>query len=213
MRAFECALIFFAPYLVKPYRSRMFSKKSTTYFREAIHHVIEKREETGSTRNDLIDTLIALKKEATSDYTKNHFAANMDYLVAQAALFLTAGYETASGTMTFGLYELAKREDLQKRLRAEILEVIQANDGNISYEKINEMKFLNMVVCETLRLYPVLPFLDRECTLTKEEIMEGEYSLNPFCDFHVPNGMPIFISHMAIHRDAKVLAWFKLYKY
>jgi len=54
-----------------------------------------------------------------------------------------------------------------------------------------------MVIQETLRMYPSLPFLDRACN------EEKGYSLEPFSDFVIPKGMPIIIPVHAIQRDPK----------
>jgi cytochrome P450 len=48
--------------------------------------------------------------------------------------------------MTFCLYELALNPGIQERLRAEIDTVLQKRGGNITYESIFEMKYLDEVV-------------------------------------------------------------------
>lgn len=67
-------------------------------------------------------------------------------IVAQAAIFFTGGYETSSTIMAFGLYELAMQPDLQAKLRQEIKKTLLASDGELTYENVNEMVYLNMVV-------------------------------------------------------------------
>jgi cytochrome P450 family 6 len=61
-------------------------------------------------------------------------------------VFFAAGFETSSTTMTFCLYELAVNPDIQERLRAEIDKVLQKHGGNITYESIFEMEYLEKVV-------------------------------------------------------------------
>lgn len=65
---------------------------------------------------------------------------------AQAFLFFIAGYETTSSTMTFCLYELSKRQDIQDKARQEIIKVLKKYDGKISYESIKEMQYLERVI-------------------------------------------------------------------
>jgi cytochrome P450 family 6 len=48
--------------------------------------------------------------------------------------------------MTFCLYELAVNPDIQERLRAEIDTVLQKHGGNITYESIYEMEYLDKLV-------------------------------------------------------------------
>jgi cytochrome P450 family 6 len=48
--------------------------------------------------------------------------------------------------MTFCLYELALNPDIQDRLRAEIDAVLEKHGGNITYESMFEMEYLENVV-------------------------------------------------------------------
>ena len=82
-----------------------------------------------------------------------------DTLLAQPVIFCVAGVETSSVTMAFTLLELAKNPALQKRLRKEIEDHLE--EYGYTYEAIKSMKFLQQVISETLRLYPVVPVLDR----------------------------------------------------
>jgi len=70
----------------------------------------------------------------------------MDVIAAQAFVFFLAGFETSSTTMMFCLYELALNPDIQERLRNEIDTVLDRHDGNITYESIVEMEYLDKVV-------------------------------------------------------------------
>ncbi|XP_055853966.1 cytochrome P450 6g1-like isoform X2 [Episyrphus balteatus] len=199
-RAFEFTVIFFLPQFVKIFGCKMFSKEAAQFLRGTINYIMAERTKSGLIRNDLIDTLVAFKKAAEADKDKQHIAQNTDMLVAQAAVFFTAGFETTSSSMSFGLYELSKKPELQKRLRQEIKDALVKCNGKINYDMILEMEYLNMVLQEVLRLYPPLPFLDRQCTLAEGE---KEYSMKPLSDFGIPNGMPVYIPVYAIQRDPK----------
>jgi cytochrome P450 family 6 len=82
---------------------------------------------------------------------------SMNCLAAQVFLFFAAGFETSSTTMTFCLYELAINPDIQEVLRSEIDTVLEKHHGNISYEAIQEMTYLDKVVAGVK--LPVLYFL------------------------------------------------------
>lgn len=204
-RAMEFSAMFFAPQLVKLFHFKTFSAETSNFIRQTINHVMTERVKSSSSslgaaqRNDLIDVLINFRKDAKLD--PKHFANDLDSVIAQAAIFFSAGFETSSAAMSFSLYELSKRQDVLQRLREEIREnLMESTDGRLSYEVINGMKLLNNVVLEILRMYPPLPFLDRECTAKKG------YLLEPFCNFTVPCGMPVYIPASAIQRDPKVIA-------
>lgn len=56
--------------------------------------------------------------------------------MAQAAVFFTAGFETSSTPLSFALYELALNPKIQNRLRKEINNALEENDGKITYDMV-----------------------------------------------------------------------------
>ena len=70
----------------------------------------------------------------------------MDVIAAQAFVFYLAGFETTSATMTFCLYELALNPDIQERVQNEIDTVLEKHGGDITYEAISQMEYLDKVV-------------------------------------------------------------------
>ncbi|XP_017043517.1 probable cytochrome P450 6w1 [Drosophila ficusphila] len=196
-RAIDFAIIFMLPAFASLARVKLFSKETTKFIRSSINYVLAERERTGQKRNDLVDILLALKREAAANPQKLSTPVDLDYLVAQAAIFQTAGFETSSSTMTLTLYELARNEALQDRLRQEITDYF-GDEEHISYERIQEMAYLSQVVNETLRKYPIVGYIERECS----QPAEGErFTLEPFHNMELPHGMSIYMSTLAVHRD------------
>lgn len=66
-------------------------------------------------------------------------------MASQAFVFFAAGFETSSTAMTNGLYELALNQKIQDRLREEIDEYYVKYAGNLTYENIKEMNYLDKV--------------------------------------------------------------------
>jgi cytochrome P450 family 6 len=115
-------------------------------------------------------------------------------------LEIFAGFETSSAMQAFALYELSKNPEIQERIRNEIKEALKKTGGKVTYDSVMnvaELPYLNQVFHETLRLYPIVPMLDRICNDPKG------YSLEPICDFKVPYGMPIYIPYFTMQRDEK----------
>lgn len=83
--------------------------------------------------------------------------------------------------MSFLMHEIAVNPDIQNRLIAEMDGVLKKTNGKLTCETINSMKYLDAVVNETLRLYPILIFLDRVCA--------KEFELPPA----IPNGKEIVV--------------------
>lgn len=66
-------------------------------------------------------------------------------ITAQAFVFFLAGFETSSSTISHALYELSQRQDIQDKLRQEINDSLAANNGELTYDNVKEMKYLHMV--------------------------------------------------------------------
>lgn len=67
-------------------------------------------------------------------------------LAAQAFVFFIAGFETSSTTISFALYELATVPETQEKLRTEIMNILNKHNGQLSYDIVNDMKYLEMVL-------------------------------------------------------------------
>jgi cytochrome P450 len=78
----------------------------------------------------------------------------------QLVAVLLAGRDTTAGTLSFCTFELARNPEVVAKLRAEITEHLGVCAGGKipTYNDLKEMKYLNAVINETLRFYPVVPF-------------------------------------------------------
>ena len=99
-------------------------------------------------RNDKEYTFLS----ALALYTRNP-AVIRDQLVA----VLLAGRDTTAATLSWALYELSARPDIVRRLREEISSRLRPEDTP-SFADLKSMKYLQAILSETLRLYPVVPF-------------------------------------------------------
>ncbi|XP_060531618.1 cytochrome P450 6k1-like [Cylas formicarius] len=177
----------FTPTIVRLLRVYQVDNWIVVRLEAILRHVISVREQVASHKViDMIDLLLQIKRTPNEDeaFTDNK-------LLAQAMQFFTAGFETVSSTIAFLLYELAMNKDVQDRLRREIEENIERH-GSITYEGINDIHYLDMCINETLRKYPVLPFLDRRCT--------NDYTI-PGTTTVIEKGTPVIIPMMGIHYD------------
>ena len=61
-------------------------------------------------------------------------------------MFFLAGFDTASTLLCFISHLLSINSDIQKRLQNEIERTLEENEGKFTYEAVNNMKYLDMVV-------------------------------------------------------------------
>ncbi|XP_076653844.1 cytochrome P450 6k1 [Halictus rubicundus] len=183
----QLMLMFFFPSLSK-YVGRQLLGSATDYFRSVFWDSMENREMSKTKRGDLIDSLIEVK----SDVKDNDFKLEGDVLVGQAAIFFVAGRESSVTTISFTLYELAKQPEIQKRVRKEIIETIKSQ--GLTYESVQNMKYLHQTLCETLRLYPAAALIDRVATT--------DYKI-PGTDIVIEKGTPVYVPLYGLHRDPR----------
>lgn len=136
------------PNLAKALRLRQFSKKLSDFFMNVVGGNIKYREENNDNRNDLLNMLIQLKNKGSIDgeFSTETKKLTLNEVLAQSLLFFFAGSDTSSTTISFSLTQLAYNPDVQDRLRAEISEMTKDTNGEISYETLLEMTYLNQVV-------------------------------------------------------------------
>ncbi|CAB5392950.1 unnamed protein product [Rhizophagus irregularis] len=108
------------------------------------------------------------------------------------AMFMLAGHDTTANALTTILYLLAIHKDTQKKVRDEILRVL--GDNLIpSVEQQKELKYMNMVINENLRLYPPVAQLPQR--FNSQEIK--------FRNHVIPAKTPIELSIYGIHHSSR----------
>ncbi|XP_026324948.1 uncharacterized protein LOC113233928 [Hyposmocoma kahamanoa] len=209
------------PTISRIFKWSMFSKSVQDFFRSLVMETMQNRELKQIKRPDMIHLLMETKKgKLTHDEKSTHdadagFATveessvglkqvnrvwSDDDLCAQATLFFVAGFETVSSIMTSLVYELAINPDVQDKLYQEIRENEVKNNGKFDYNSVQNMVYMDMVVSETLRLWPAVVGLDRHCT---KDYNLGKPNDTATEDYIIRKGEGIQIPLWAIHRDPK----------
>lgn len=73
----------------------------------------------------------------------------------QIITFLIAGHETTSGLLSFATYFLLKHPDKLKKAYEEVDRVL--TDAAPTYKQVLELKYIRMILNESLRLWPTAP--------------------------------------------------------
>ncbi|KAI0737376.1 cytochrome P450 [Daedaleopsis nitida] len=85
-----------------------------------------------------------------------------DELMAQIATFIIAGVDTTSNAMSRMLQLLADNQDVQDKLRNELLEAHEQYGDMIPYDELSQLPFLDAVCRETLRLHAPVNLINRQ---------------------------------------------------
>ena len=85
-------------------------------------------------------------------------------ITGQSIVFLLAGFETTSNTLSSLTYHLAKNPDVQETLVEEVDDVLEAHGGRLDHESITDMPYLEACIKEALRIFPPVSRNDRMCT-------------------------------------------------
>ncbi|KAI7815421.1 cytochrome p450 [Rhyzopertha dominica] len=192
-RALRNVIIFTFPALARPLRLRNHKKEESDFFINLVKDTVEYREKNNVTRKDFMQLLIDLKKE-----DENGEGLTIHQMAAQAFVFFIAGFETSSTTMSFCLYELSINEHIQNKVREEVKEILDKHGGKMTYEAMQDMKYLGQVIdgmhiiYETLRKYPPGTMIARKCS--EDYPIEGT-------DVVLEKGTGVMISILGLHKD------------
>lgn len=129
-----------------PRLARLFKVKSVKpeieqFFMNIVKDTVEYRERTKNTRNDFMQLLVNLKNQENTEEP-----LTLNQIAAQAFVFFVAGFETSSTAMSFCFFELAVNPEIQEKARNEVVEVLERHKGVVSYEAVQEMKYLAQVL-------------------------------------------------------------------
>ncbi|KAK0180546.1 hypothetical protein PV327_002914 [Microctonus hyperodae] len=141
-------------------------KSTTTIMHEFISKIIDEKKslymalERGESKAEkpkpsILDLLI-------ENVLVTHAMDDREILYDMIALFF-GFYDTILGVFSFTILMLAMHPDVQNRIREEVLSIIGASD-NVMLDNIGSFEYMDMVIKETIRLFPVGPIIPREIT-------------------------------------------------
>ncbi|XP_059608247.1 probable cytochrome P450 6d4 [Phlebotomus argentipes] len=188
MNGFRLAMSFFLPTVSQWIRLKTTDSRYEEIMMTMVKQIVEDRERNNTENKDFMQLLMQLRNSDKSA------KMSLGEVAAQVHLFYIAGYDTTALTIAYCLFELAKSVSLKTKVVQEIDDVLKRHDGQITYESVADMKFLDCCVYEVLRLYSLVIILKRECT--------RDY-LIPGTDTVIEKGTPIMIPTVSIHHDPK----------
>ncbi|XP_075947653.1 cytochrome P450 3A40-like [Anarhichas minor] len=168
-----------------------FPSSVTDFFYAALKKIKSNREYSQQkSRVDFLQLMIDSQKN--NDLSEPNKGLSDHEILSQAMIFLFAGYETTSSSLTFLAYNLATNPHVMKRLQEEVDSTFP-DKGPVEYQALMQMEYLDSVINESLRLYPIAPRLERVAKATVE--------INGLV---IPKDMVVMVPTWPLHRDASL---------
>ncbi|GBN90743.1 Cytochrome P450 3A13, partial [Araneus ventricosus] len=204
------------PKLAKLFGVQVIYTKPLYFFKESALHIMKQRKKTGHTRNDFLQLLMGTVKDFAEekegdvgndekdtksregqDKSNNQInkSLSLDEAVSQSVQFFVAGFDTISSAIANAAYLLALHPDIQNRTYEEVRDVLLKTEGDLTYEALQEMNYLDNVISETLRLYPSFSRLER--------VAGADYKLGS-TGLVISKGTTLVIPVYALQRDPKL---------
>ncbi|CAI2327088.1 unnamed protein product [Caenorhabditis sp. 36 PRJEB53466] len=119
--------------------------------------------------------------ETNEDFSKTNAVKvqkqlTADEIIGQCFVFLLAGFDTTALSLSYATYLLATHPEIQHKLQEEVDR--ECPDPDITFDQLAKLKYMELVMKESLRLYPLATTANtrkcmRETTINGLTIEEG----------------------------------------
>ncbi|KAI9200331.1 hypothetical protein LWI28_006137 [Acer negundo] len=134
----------------------------------------------------MIDSMLSLQESEPNYYTD-------EIIKGMILTLLSAGTDTSAATIEWAMSLLLNNPAVLKKARAEVDNYV-GHDRLVDEPDLAKLPYIQSIVNETLRLYPVAPLLAPH--ESSDDTTIGGY--------HVPRQTMLMVNAWAIHRDPKV---------
>ncbi|XP_043483199.1 probable cytochrome P450 6a13 [Leptopilina heterotoma] len=161
------------------------------YFREIGTKVVNNRRKEKGNYNDYIQYVM--------DYQKLHHNIENEEVLAAAHMlsFAFDVYEIVAVTTSFLIMDLARRPEIQNKVREEIITILDKYNGELTYDALKEMPFFDKVLNESQRMNHLLGITMKICT--KRTKLEGTDGLSCV----IEPGQKVAVSIYGLQMDPK----------
>ncbi|KAF7838261.1 cytochrome P450 71A1-like [Senna tora] len=170
-----------------PKMKATFAELDTFLDKVIAKHKMAKSNDDESQKKDFVDILLQVKDDMLD------FELSNDDLKAIIADMFVGGSDTSSTALEWTFAELLKNPTAMKKAQEEVRRVV-GHKSKIDENDVRQMKYLECVVKECLRLHPPFPLLvPRETT-----------SIAKLGEYDIPPQTSVFVNAWAIQRDPEL---------
>lgn len=148
-----------------------------------VYRMIAQHRADRSDRGDLLSMLLAARYDDGSAMSDRQIRDEV------MTIFL-AGYETIANALTWTWYLLSQNPEVERRFHQEVDAVVAGREPD--YEDVRKLKYTEMVLAESMRLYPPAWAMGRTAV--------EDFGLGPY---FMPQGTTIFLSQYVTQRDSR----------
>ena len=147
-----------------------------------VYRMIQAHRSRRSDGGSLLDLMLAASPDRSAESEQS--------LRDQVITIFLAGYETVANALSWTWYLLSQNPDCERRFHEEIDRELQGR--NPTYEDVARLRYVEMVLAESMRLYPPAWAMGRQAC---NDFQVGEYFL--------PAKTTVLISQFITHRDQR----------
>jgi cytochrome P450 len=154
---------------------------------EMMLQIVRARRASGTPRNDMLSLLLHARDEDTGEGMDDR------QLRDELVTMFIGGRDTTAATMTWLWYVLEQEPEVERRLRAEVADVL--GDRRPCFDDLARLSYTKRVVQEAMRLYPpgwMFPrFAEEEASIDGYRIRKGStLLLSPYASHRDPTFWP-----------------------
>ncbi|XP_037935752.1 probable cytochrome P450 28d1 [Teleopsis dalmanni] len=176
------------PSAINFYKAKFFPKHCEEFFINLMKQAFKMRQENKTDRQDFLNHLLSMSEKKELNYIE---------LASHTMTFLIDGLDTTATAISHCLLFLARSPDVQEKLHEEIVQNSDEN-GELSFEKLNELPYLDACFHESIRMFPPGLFSTKICTEPYEFTNKNGDKLK------VNVGETIMLPLYAIHNDPQI---------
>lgn len=164
-----------------PTRDNREYKSSLSRLNELVYERIETHRQRGTDDNSMLSMVMDAGAKSDRDLSNKQIRD-------EVVTMILGGHETTTALLTFGLYALADRPQLQDSVRDEAESILSG--GQPTLEDVSAFDKVERAVKETMRLYPPSPVVLRSL---RDDLRVGGY--------HLPEGATAMFPQWVVHHD------------
>ncbi|KAL8487594.1 hypothetical protein ACS0TY_024058 [Phlomoides rotata] len=174
---------FLHPFSLNKYRLLQMRREMDAILEPAVEeHKLNKRGEFEG--EDFVDVLLRVQKNE-----ELQFPITIDNIKSIILDMFAGGIETTATTTDWAMAELMRNPRVMRKVQSEIRESLKGKT-TVENKDVQGLKYLKLVVKESLRLHPPIPVLPRKC---RQECRVGGYT--------IPNKAKVMINVHSLGRD------------